>query len=124
MGLGLVVAVLALPAEAAEPRRYELVDGERRWRAAKLAKLVADYLAAAGYRHHWLAEGTGVADWVREHQPDLVLLVPSQEPGSAASALQSTAVTKMERGVLSGAGTRLKGRVLNAVQRPDRSRFS
>ena len=41
---------------------------------AKLARLVADYLAAAGYRHHWLAEGTGVADWVREHQPDLVLL--------------------------------------------------
>jgi two-component system response regulator BaeR len=40
----------------------------------KLARLVGDYLAAAGYRHHWLAEGTGVADWVREHRPDLVLL--------------------------------------------------
>jgi two-component system response regulator BaeR len=41
---------------------------------AKLASLVGDYLAAAGYRHHWLAEGDGVAEWVREHQPDLVLL--------------------------------------------------
>lgn len=41
---------------------------------AKLARLVADYLAAAGYRHHWLAEGAGVAGWVREHRPDLVLL--------------------------------------------------
>jgi two-component system response regulator BaeR len=40
----------------------------------KLARLVGDYLGAAGYRHHWLAEGTGVADWVREHRPDLVLL--------------------------------------------------
>lgn len=40
----------------------------------KLARLVADYLAAAGFDHHWLAEGTGVAEWVREHQPDLVLL--------------------------------------------------
>lgn len=41
---------------------------------AKLARLVADYLSAAGYRHHWLAEGTGAAEWVREHRPDLVLL--------------------------------------------------
>jgi two-component system response regulator BaeR len=41
---------------------------------AKLAHLLADYLAAAGYRHHWLAEGAGVADWVRAHRPDLVLL--------------------------------------------------
>lgn len=40
----------------------------------KLAHLVADYLSAAGYRHHWLAEGTDAVDWVREHQPDLVLL--------------------------------------------------
>ena len=40
----------------------------------RLARLVADYLTAAGYQSHILGEGTGVADWVRAHQPALVIL--------------------------------------------------
>ena len=40
----------------------------------RLARLVADYLTAAGYQSHILGEGTGVADWVRAHQPRLVIL--------------------------------------------------
>ncbi len=40
----------------------------------KLARLLQDYLHSAGYRAHWLDSGETVADWVREHAPDLVLL--------------------------------------------------
>lgn len=40
----------------------------------RLARLVADYLTAAGYQSHILGEGTAVADWVRAHQPALVVL--------------------------------------------------
>jgi two-component system response regulator BaeR len=40
----------------------------------RLARLVADYLTAAGYGTQILADGTLVADWVRAHQPALVLL--------------------------------------------------
>lgn len=40
----------------------------------RLARLVADYLTAAGYGTEILADGTLVADWVRAHQPALVLL--------------------------------------------------
>ena len=40
----------------------------------RLARLVADYLTAAGYQSHILGEGTAVADWVRAHQPALVIL--------------------------------------------------
>ncbi len=52
-----------------EPARILIVEDEER-----LAHLVGDYLAAAGFSHHWLAEGSGVADWVRDNRPDLVLL--------------------------------------------------
>jgi two-component system response regulator BaeR len=41
---------------------------------AKLARLLADYLAAAGYATHWLADGREVVPWVRAQRPDLVLL--------------------------------------------------
>jgi two-component system, OmpR family, response regulator BaeR len=40
----------------------------------RLAALVADYLRAAGYRVEHLAEGTRVLEWVRDNQPDLILL--------------------------------------------------
>ncbi|MCG6943131.1 MAG: response regulator [Thiohalocapsa sp.] len=40
----------------------------------RLAALLADYLKAAGYRTHCLAEGNGAVEWVREHEPALVLL--------------------------------------------------
>ena len=40
----------------------------------KLSGLLADYLGAAGYDTHQIAEGTQVADWVRLREPALVLL--------------------------------------------------
>ncbi|MFD2111236.1 response regulator [Thiorhodococcus fuscus] len=40
----------------------------------RLAQLVADYLKIAGYQTQHLSEGLGVTDWVREHEPDLILL--------------------------------------------------
>lgn len=40
----------------------------------KLARLLLDYLEAAGFAHHWLADGLEVADWVRRHAPALILL--------------------------------------------------
>jgi two-component system, OmpR family, response regulator BaeR len=40
----------------------------------RLARLVADYLRAAGHRVQHLAEGTGVVAWVRHERPDLILL--------------------------------------------------
>lgn len=50
-------------------RRILIVEDE-----AKLAQVLADYLVQAGFGVHWLAEGLGVAGWVREHAPDLILL--------------------------------------------------
>ena len=49
--------------------RILIVEDETR-----LAALLADYLKAAGYRTHSLATGTGAADWIRDHEPALVLL--------------------------------------------------
>jgi two-component system response regulator BaeR len=40
----------------------------------RLAALVADYLAAAGYRAEIVADGSLVLDWVRTRGPDLILL--------------------------------------------------
>jgi len=41
---------------------------------ARLAQLLIDYLKQAGYEVHHIAEGPPVVSWIREHQPDLVLL--------------------------------------------------
>ena len=41
---------------------------------ARLASILADYLQLAGFTTHWLGEGGGVATWVREERPDLILL--------------------------------------------------
>jgi two-component system, OmpR family, response regulator BaeR len=40
----------------------------------KLAALVADYLKAAGYEPHCIANGLEVVAWVRAQAPDLILL--------------------------------------------------
>lgn len=40
----------------------------------RLARLVADYLKAAGFQTHHIADGDRVLDWVETHEPDLILL--------------------------------------------------
>ncbi|MCP4700694.1 MAG: response regulator [Gammaproteobacteria bacterium] len=40
----------------------------------KLASLLNDYLQRAGFRTHWLADGLEAVSWVRQNQPDLILL--------------------------------------------------
>jgi two-component system, OmpR family, response regulator BaeR len=40
----------------------------------KLAGLLADYLRASGYEPHQIVEGPPVVDWVRMHNPALILL--------------------------------------------------
>ena len=40
----------------------------------RLASILADYLQASGFASHHLGEGLGVAAWVREHRPSLILL--------------------------------------------------
>ena len=40
----------------------------------KLAALLADYLAQAGFETHRLGDGAAVVPWVREQNPDLILL--------------------------------------------------
>jgi two-component system, OmpR family, response regulator BaeR len=40
----------------------------------KLAALVADYLKAADFTVHVIGEGLAVVPWVRDNQPDLILL--------------------------------------------------
>jgi len=49
--------------------RILIVEDETR-----LAALLADYLKAAGYRTHSLTTGAGAVDWIRDHEPALVLL--------------------------------------------------
>ncbi len=40
----------------------------------KLARVVSDYLRQAGFEPFWIASGTEVIAWVRQHQPKLILL--------------------------------------------------
>ena len=40
----------------------------------KLAKLLSDYLGAAGYRSRWFADGSEVVESARAHPPRLILL--------------------------------------------------
>ncbi|HDR46676.1 MAG TPA: response regulator [Geoalkalibacter subterraneus] len=46
-----------------------IVEDER-----KLAELLSDYLKQAGFSTHILSDGREVAPWVREYEPDLILL--------------------------------------------------
>lgn len=48
----------------------------------RLARLLRDYLDAAGYTTHLFTTGRGVIDWVRQHGPGLILLdlmLPEQD---------------------------------------------
>lgn len=40
----------------------------------KIAQLLQDYLQQSGFSTEWIGEGEGVVEWVRAHQPDMVLL--------------------------------------------------
>ena len=40
----------------------------------RLAGLLADYLANAGYRHHCIHDGDEVMGWLDHNEPDLILL--------------------------------------------------
>jgi two-component system response regulator BaeR len=40
----------------------------------KLAALLKDYLAHEGFKSHWLDNGLNVVDWVKQHNPDLILM--------------------------------------------------
>ena len=40
----------------------------------KLAEVLIQYLQKNNYRTHWIDEGLSAVDWVKENQPDLVLL--------------------------------------------------
>ncbi len=51
------------------PRTVLVVEDE-----AKIAQLLQDYLHNNGYNTHWIDSGETVVDWVRQHQPDLILL--------------------------------------------------
>ncbi len=58
----------------------------------KIARLLLDYLEAEGYAAHWLDNGLKVVDWVRTHQPDLLLLdlmLPGMDGLSLCRALRT-----------------------------------
>ncbi len=40
----------------------------------KIARVLEEYLAAAGFAPTWLARGDAAAGWIRDNKPDLVLL--------------------------------------------------
>ncbi len=52
----------------------------------KIASLLADYLAASGFRTSVLATGEGAVEWIRANSPDLVLL-DVMLPGSDGFAI-------------------------------------
>lgn len=53
----------------AGPKRILVAEDE-----VKLARVLEDYLANAGYRPHWIDDGLKVVPWVRKEAPDLILL--------------------------------------------------
>jgi two-component system response regulator BaeR len=53
----------------ASPKKILVVEDE-----AKLAQVLVDYLVQAGYGPHWLADGLPAVSWVRENDPDMILL--------------------------------------------------
>lgn len=55
--------------EQNKPRLVLIVEDE-----PKLARLLQDYLHQAGFRTHCLENGLEAVNWVREKQPDLIVL--------------------------------------------------
>ena len=55
--------------EQNKPRLILIVEDE-----PKLARLLQDYLQQSGFRTYCLENGLDVVDWVRERQPDLIVL--------------------------------------------------
>ena len=53
----------------ATQRRILIAEDE-----VKLARVLEDYLASAGYQSHWIGDGLKVVPWVRTEAPDLLLL--------------------------------------------------
>jgi len=41
---------------------------------ARIAGLLQDYLHNNGYKSHWIDQGEEVINWVRHHNPDIILL--------------------------------------------------
>ncbi len=73
---------------ASESQRTVLVVEDE----AKIAQLLQDYLHNNGYNTHWIDNGEAVVDWVRQHQPDLVLLdlmLPGKDGVSICQELRS-----------------------------------
>lgn len=54
---------------AARPKRILIAEDE-----VKLARVLEDYLANAGYQPHWIGDGLKVVPWVKKEGPDLMLL--------------------------------------------------
>lgn len=70
-----------------ELKRILIVEDEE-----KLAQLQADYLQHAGYTTDILAEGDAVVPWVKQHNPDLILLdlmLPGRNGLSICSEIRS-----------------------------------
>jgi two-component system response regulator BaeR len=51
------------------PKRILIAEDE-----VKLARVLEDYLANAGYQSHRLSDGLSVVPWIRREAPDLILL--------------------------------------------------
>ena len=62
----------------------------------KIADILAKYLSNAGYQTHWLTQGNEVASWVKDHQPNLILLdlmLPGKDGLEVCKELRQFTVT-------------------------------
>lgn len=72
-----------------QDKQILVVEDEQR-----VADLLRDYLQQDGFQVHCLYSGGGVLEWVREHQPDLILLdqmLPEQDGLSILRQLRTEA---------------------------------
>lgn len=72
-----------------QDKQILVVEDEQR-----VADLLRDYLQQDGFEVHCLYSGGGVLEWVREHQPDLILLdqmLPEQDGLSILRQLRTEA---------------------------------
>ena len=64
----------------------------------KLARLLADYLEQSGYDTVCITDGESAANWVREHNPDLVLLdlmLPKRDGLEICKEIRSFSLTPL-----------------------------